>query len=97
MPGGVHPPLSVIASWPTPNYKNPTTSGWELVVTSVVLGTLAIVTVAARLYARIVLIGKAGWEDWLIVIAMVSARIFAGSSIGMSLIISRFQQSPMLY
>jgi hypothetical protein len=41
-----------------------------------VLGILALVTVAARLYARIVLLGSPGWDDFLIVLALVRAHSF---------------------
>jgi hypothetical protein len=71
MPGGIHPPPLVILNWPAPNYINPETHGYQLVVTSIVLGTLAVATVVARLYARVVLLGNPGWDDYLIVIALV--------------------------
>ena len=80
MPGGVHPPLSVIGSWPQPNYRNPETEGNRLTITTIVLGVIAILVVAARLYARIVLLGNPGWDDFLIVLALVRVQRYIHSS-----------------
>lgn len=71
MPGGPHPPLSVILNWPLPNYVDPVTRGWGDVILCIALYVLALVTVLARLRARLVLQKNAGLDDLLIVIAMV--------------------------
>jgi Na+/phosphate symporter len=71
MPGGSHPPLSVILSWPTPNYVDPVTRGWGDVILCVVLYALALFTVVARLWARLIIKHNAGLDDVMIVIAMV--------------------------
>lgn len=71
MPGGIHPTLEVIASWPRPNYVNPERKGWGLVITTIVLFTLALFTVLARLWARFVLLRNPGLDDLVIVLAMV--------------------------
>ncbi|KAK2768742.1 hypothetical protein FQN54_000598 [Arachnomyces sp. PD_36] len=49
MPGGFHPPPSVIASWPTPNYVDPETKGKGLFAISLILCIAAILAVGARL------------------------------------------------
>lgn len=71
MPGGIHPPLSVIASWPTPNYVDPERRGWSVVVMCAVLWGLAMVILMMRLWARLVLQHNAGLDDLFIVLAMV--------------------------
>jgi hypothetical protein len=72
MPGGIHPPLEVIASWPTPNFDNPEMRGWGLVITTTIITTLSVAIVAARIIAR----SKSrnmGIDDWIIIASM--ARI----------------------
>src|ERR1700742_4647399 len=71
MPGGIHPPAAVIMSWPTPNHINPETHGLQVTITTGILLSLAILAVAGRLYARLVLLPSFGWDDGLIVIALV--------------------------
>ncbi|TLD37770.1 hypothetical protein E2P81_ATG03445 [Venturia nashicola] len=70
MPGGLHPPISVIATW-TPNYVNPETRGWGIVVLVAVLLALTYVVVLLRLLARFVLAKNAGIDDALIIFNMV--------------------------
>ena len=70
MAGGILPPLSVIASWPTPNYVNPVQRGWGLVIATITLSVLSFSMVCARLLARF----KArnmGSDDWIIMISIV--------------------------
>ena len=71
MPGGLHPPLTVVASWPTPNYIDPVSHGNALFVITVVTLTLIPIVVSARLWARFVVLRKPGWDDFLLCIAMV--------------------------
>jgi hypothetical protein len=71
MPGGLIPPLGVIASWPPANLVNPEGRG---TVTSIIAGVLSPITffiVFARLWVRFVLQRNAGWDDWLMVAALV--------------------------
>jgi hypothetical protein len=65
------PPLSVILSWPTPNYVDPETRGQSLLVVNIILLALCFVAVAARLWARLVILHAPGLDDLLITIAMV--------------------------
>ncbi|KAF2101379.1 hypothetical protein NA57DRAFT_35108, partial [Rhizodiscina lignyota] len=73
MPGGIHPPLAVIESWPTPNYVDPHTRGWSLVILMCVLYAIALLAVVARLWARLGILHNAGADDAIIVAAMVPA------------------------
>jgi hypothetical protein len=70
MPGGILPPLSVIFSWPNPNYVNPQTGGWGIVVGSAILAAVSTAVVCARLWARMRL-RILGFDDAIIVVAMV--------------------------
>jgi hypothetical protein len=71
MPGGPRPPLEVIATWPPANLVNPEGRG---TVTSIIAGVLSPITffvVFSRLWVRFYLQRNAGWDDWLMVAALV--------------------------
>jgi hypothetical protein len=71
MPGGLHPPPEVIASWPPANTVNPEGRG---TVTSIIAGVLSPFTffvIFARLWVRFRLQRNAGWDDWLMIAALV--------------------------
>ena len=72
MPGGIHPPPQVIASWPTPNYENPQTQGPALMAVTILLSAVGVFTVGARLYSRIAITKVPGLDDALAVISLVS-------------------------
>lgn len=72
MPGGFHPPLSVIKSWPKPNYIDPPAKGHELVAISLSLGILATVAVAARIWVRVKIQKNPGLDDLFLVLSIVS-------------------------
>lgn len=72
MAGGLRPPLSVIESWPKPNYINPDTKSNALTVIVIILLVIVPVVIAARLWARVVILKKPGWDDGLVLFAMVS-------------------------
>ena len=80
MAGGLRPPLSVIESWPKPNYINPDTKSSALTVIVIILLVVVPVVVAARLWARVVILKKPGWDDGLVLFAMVSPPTFEGKS-----------------
>jgi uncharacterized membrane protein YecN with MAPEG domain len=75
MPGGIHPPLEIVANWPVPNYTNPQTSGGYIVVLVLVLLALCYVVVLMRLWARFLLGKNAGIDDALIVFNMVRPNL----------------------
>jgi hypothetical protein len=62
---------SVIESWPTPNYTNPVTRGTALYVIAIILSVVSVLIVAARLWARLVIVRKPGLDDGLVVVALV--------------------------
>jgi hypothetical protein len=71
MPGGLRPPPEVIASWPPANTVNPEGRG---TVTSIIAGVLSPFTffvIFARLWVRFRLQRNAGWDDWLMIAALV--------------------------
>lgn len=70
MPGGLHPPLDVIATW-TPNYKNPETHGQGVVILVIVLQVITWLVVFMRLWARFYLTKNRGIDDALIIFSMV--------------------------
>lgn len=66
------PPPSVTASWPTPNPTNPVTRNDALVAIELILLSLALICLSLRLFVRIRIVRRGGWDDWL----MVGAAIF---------------------
>lgn len=72
MPGGLYPPESVTASWPTPNYVNPVTESHSNAVILALLGTLSLFVVSARMVIRFFIQRNAGLDDYLMLAALVS-------------------------
>jgi hypothetical protein len=66
------PPVEVLLTWPTPNYEHPVTRGPALVIINVIFIALVLLTVAARLYTRLVIKRWFGLDDIFILIALVS-------------------------
>ena len=67
---GLHPPLSVVATW-KPNYTNPETSGRGVIAVVAVLLVICYGVVSLRLWARFFLTKNAGIDDALIIFNMV--------------------------
>lgn len=81
---GIHPPLATLVAWSKiSNPSHPSeTRGWELVTLVVILFSTTLVTVIARLWARIKIQHNAGIDDIIVFAAMVSSipnknRMFA--------------------
>lgn len=70
MPGGLRPPIEVIATWKF-NFVNPEHCGRYVIVTTAVMLGLTYLVVALRLWARFRLAKSAGVDDALIVAGMV--------------------------
>jgi hypothetical protein len=70
MPGGLHPPTSVIMTW-KPNYVNPETRGAYIVPIVIVLLVLGYIVVGLRLWARFRISKSPGIDDALIIFNMV--------------------------
>jgi hypothetical protein len=71
MPGGLHPPVEVIASWPF-DYENFPTSGFYIVILVSVLLGLSYLVVFMRLISRLYIQKNFGIDDGLIIFNMVS-------------------------
>ncbi|KAF1811990.1 hypothetical protein P152DRAFT_514656 [Eremomyces bilateralis CBS 781.70] len=70
MGGGPFPPLAVVTTW-KPNYKNPETRGWEIVILVSVLLAFTYIVVALRLWARFIISKSPGIDDVLIVFNLI--------------------------
>ena len=92
---GIHPPLATIVAWgKIANPLHPSeTRGWELVTLVVVLFSITLITVIARLWARIKIHHNAGLDDVVIVAAMVCSSL-RGT---MSITNLKFDRSLLLY
>ncbi|KAH6972658.1 hypothetical protein EDB80DRAFT_784292 [Ilyonectria destructans] len=66
-----NPPSSVVASWPPADYDNPVRRGPALLIVELAIGSIAVVTLLARLYVRIVKVNRSGLDDWLMLAAMI--------------------------
>lgn len=71
MPGGLHPPLSVMESWPARNTINPETHGAASIVLPVIFGSIAVTAVILRLWARCVIQRQGKLDDIFIALALV--------------------------
>lgn len=65
------PPTGVIASWPRPNYVDPTTRGESLVATNITFMILVTIIVSLRFYSRLKIHKRLGLDDVFIGIALV--------------------------
>lgn len=65
------PPVAVIESWPPSNYENPDTTGDANIVISAVFVPLVYAIIAVRCYTRLRISRSFGWDDWLILAAVV--------------------------
>lgn len=75
MPGGIHPSPQVIASWPRPNYENPETRGYGLVILTSILAFVSTFVVVLRLWTRATVTRNFGIDDWVILAATVSLTV----------------------
>ncbi|ETI22921.1 hypothetical protein G647_04715 [Cladophialophora carrionii CBS 160.54] len=67
----LHPPPSVIASWPGPDYVNPQTRGPALKQVCIIFSGLGLIVVSARIYSRLVITRAPGGDDLLVVVGLV--------------------------
>lgn len=80
--GGLHPPVSVLVSWPAPNHVNPETRGPGASYALIVLLALTFIVYTARMWARLIVARNAGLDDSLMSIAMI---LVIGSTIAVVL------------
>ncbi|KAF2747294.1 hypothetical protein M011DRAFT_477368 [Sporormia fimetaria CBS 119925] len=65
------PPPEVRKSWPKPNYVDPVERGPALMIVELTLLPIAIICVALRLWIRVGWLHRSGWDDWLMVAAVI--------------------------
>ncbi|KAF3005201.1 hypothetical protein E8E13_010809 [Curvularia kusanoi] len=70
MPGGPHPPLEVIASWPPANLVNPAGRGRVTTWLACAFSPITFFCIFARLWVRFRLQRSPGWDDWLMIAAL---------------------------
>ncbi|KAH7132925.1 hypothetical protein EDB81DRAFT_905165 [Dactylonectria macrodidyma] len=63
-------PAEVRATWPDPDYDSPVRRGSTLIVVETCLVSLALLTLLARMYVRLVVVKACGPDDWIMVVAM---------------------------
>jgi hypothetical protein len=85
MPGGIHPPPEVVASW-KPNYVNPETRGGNIVVMEIILLAASYIIVALRIWTRIFQSKSFGWDDGLIIFNLVKGMFIALGRLSLTLI-----------
>lgn len=68
--------MSDPSKWPTPNYENPELAGSleGSLATSIILGSIAVAAVSARLWSRFRILRRLGLDDMMIVIALVGLQ-----------------------
>lgn len=62
--------MEVKASWPEPNYENPEYQGPQLLIVGIILLILSTAVVVLRIWVRLFMKNTAGWDDWLMVLAV---------------------------
>jgi hypothetical protein len=64
-------PLTVVASWPYPNFVDPHTRGSALLIVNGLFISLVVIAVTLRLYTRLVIKRWFGSDDLFIIFALV--------------------------
>jgi hypothetical protein len=78
--GMTFPTAADFNSWPKPNYTNPVTREWLVIGVEAPLTFIAALFVLARFYSRTYIKRVLGWDDWLMLAAMVrDTRLFFGT------------------
>lgn len=70
------PSIQTIESWPTANYVDPVRRGPANIITNLLFFLLALLIVCIRIYTRVRISRSFGWDDGLILAAMVLSTIF---------------------
>jgi hypothetical protein len=69
--GMTRPTFQDFEKWPKPNFVDPQTREWLVIGVEAPLTFVAAMFVAARFYARTIIKRVLGWDDWLMLAAMV--------------------------
>jgi hypothetical protein len=64
-------PLSVLLTFPRPNYVDPETQGMSLILVNAIMAGLVLFAVLMRMYTRIWLTRWVGADDYAIIFATV--------------------------
>ena len=67
-----YPPISVLLTWPKPNYVDPKTRGPALLIVNIIFTILVLVAVTGRFYTRIRCKNWFGIDDVMCIFALVS-------------------------
>ncbi|CZT49072.1 related to L-fucose permease [Rhynchosporium secalis] len=70
------PPLSVLMSWPAPNYKDPETRGYANVILNFILYSILLGFIGLRIWTRRCLQNAFGHDDTFILLALVPTTGF---------------------
>jgi hypothetical protein len=72
------PPVSVIQSWPEPNYINPSqTRGSELLIITLVFFPIALLVVCLRIFTRLCVSKSFGADDIFLIMATIPTTAIA--------------------
>jgi hypothetical protein len=74
--GMTYPTPSELQAWPLPNYINPESRKPLVLGVEITLTFIASLFVAARFYSRTYIKHVLGWDDWLMLVAMVSSSLW---------------------
>ena len=99
------PPLSVLLTWPVPNYVDPVTRGNASLIVNIIFILLVVLVVGLRFYCRMSAGAlRFGWDDGMIALALVLYRFnswpcwsadFASLSRSVSLLSSYWRTNVM--
>jgi hypothetical protein len=64
-----------MAGWPHPNYVNPHSREWLIIGIEAPLTLIAVLFVGARFYSRTCVKYVLGWDDWVMLAAMVDISL----------------------
>jgi hypothetical protein len=70
------PPLSIIESWPAPNFVNPETRGNANIILNIVFYTLLLFFIGLRIFTRTYLRSSFGADDVFMLLALIPASTF---------------------
>ena len=89
MPGGLHPPLSVIATWPAPATDPVLRSDFSWII-CIVFMVLTAIVVAIRLWTRYFIQRRVNLDDYLIL-----AAFFFTLGMGISICLGKIRPFPL--
>jgi hypothetical protein len=68
-------PIDVIKAWPAPNRVNPITTGTGIIVMHAILFPIVLAVVSVRIFSRVKISHTFGWDDALILLALVGSYL----------------------